>query len=386
VNLLMLSGDVAVAQGHPGPFHETLRLLSEHWERIDVLTPRAPGAAERALHGNVFVHPSSTGRALQPLFLVRRATALARERRYDLIVSHDYGVFASGVAARRLSRQLGVPFVSELHHVEGYPRAASLRERVYRELAQLYVRWNRGRAAAFRTVNRVEVPQLLARLGVPPERILVLPSVYLDLDVFRPLPDESKRYDVLLVGRLVANKGLWTLLDALAEVRRSRPVTACVLGEGPLRGELERRVAAHGLDVELVPHVGSAEDVARLYNRSRILVCASTAEGGPRVTLEAMACGVPVVSTPVGMMPELVRDGENGFLFAWDARELAARIESLLGDAELRARVGEAGRASVQGFEARALVGELARAYRELASGGTGTRGARPATPALPPR
>src|SRR5581483_4161162 len=159
----MLSGDIAVAQGRAGAFDETLRQLSRHWERIDVLCPRAPESAERRPHANVFVHPSTTGRALQPLFLVRTATALARERRYDLIVSHDYGVFLNGVAAHWLSRRLGVPFVSELHHVEGYPRAASLRERVYRELAKVYIRRTRRAAAAIRTVNAQEVPELLQR-------------------------------------------------------------------------------------------------------------------------------------------------------------------------------------------------------------------------------
>jgi glycosyltransferase involved in cell wall biosynthesis len=373
VNLLLVSGDIALAQGRAGVFYETLRRLGPYWDRIDVLCPRAPGAAPRVVHGNVFVHPAPCHRALQVPWLQRAGGALLRERPYGLIVSHDYGVFYNGVASWLLSRRFGVPFVSEIHHVEGYPRAATFRERVYRGLAKAYIRWVRRRAVAIRTVNRHEVPELLRRLGVPEERILVLPSLYLDLDVFRPRPDEPKRYDVLFVGRLAANKGLPTILDAVDRVRRLRPgVRLGILGEGPLRPELDRRVAGlgHGANVEIVDRVATVSDVARVYARARMLVCASTAEGGPRVVVEAMACAVPVVSTPVGVVAELVRDGENGLLFRWDAGELAARIGLLLGDEALRLRLGEAGRQAVQGFEADAAIGRLASCYLALARAG----------------
>jgi glycosyltransferase involved in cell wall biosynthesis len=373
----MVSGDVAVAQGHRGAFHETLRLLSQHWERIDVLCPRAAGSAPRVLHENVFVHPAPGHRALQALFVRRQGAALAAERAYDLIVSHDYGVFYNGVGAWLLSRRTGIPFVSEIHHVEGYPRAATTRERLYRGLARLYIRWVWRRAVAIRTVNATELPGLLRSLGVPSEKIVVLPSLYLDLAVFRPLPDAPKEIDVLLVGRLVPSKGIPTLLEALARVRQTRPeVRASILGNGPLKAALERRIAELDLteNVELLAQLESADDVARLYNRARVLVCASTAEGGPRVTAEAMACGVPVISTPVGVMPDLVRDSENGLLFQWDAAELAAELELLLADDGLRERLGEAGRESVQGFDAASMTAELAACYRSLSGRGPSAR------------
>jgi glycosyltransferase involved in cell wall biosynthesis len=95
-------------------------------------------------------------------------------------------------------------------------------------------------------------------------------------------------------------------------------------------------------------------------------VCAATAEGGPRVTVEAMACGVPVISTPVGMMRELVRDGENGLLFQWDAAELAAKIRLLLDDESRRREIAERGRVSVQGFHADKTIENYARGYHQL--------------------
>jgi glycosyltransferase involved in cell wall biosynthesis len=97
-----------------------------------------------------------------------------------------------------------------------------------------------------------------------------------------------------------------------------------------------------------------------------MLICASTAEGGPRVTVEAMACGVPVISTPVGVMRELITDGENGLLFRWQADELAAHMRRLLDDDALRLRLAENGRASVQGFQADAVIERYARGYQDL--------------------
>jgi glycosyltransferase involved in cell wall biosynthesis len=370
MNLLMLSGDTSVARGREGAFDAMLRRFSRYWDRIDILTPRAAGATERTLHDNVFVHPSTRSRLMQPFFIRDRGAALLAERPYALITSHDFGFFYNGIGAALLSRQTGVPYVSEIHHVEGYPRALTARERIYRALAGPYIRFAKTRAAAFRTVNAVEVPTLLRSLGVPESKILVLPSLYIDFEVFRPLPDEVRYYDVAFVGRLVANKGLFTILDAIAQVKATRPnVRLGILGRGPLEKPLRQRIAALGLDANVDVHTDTLlqEDVVRFYNSARMLVCASTAEGGPRVTVEAMACGVPVISTPVGVMPELIKGGRSGLLFEWDAAELAGHILHLLDDDALRERIGEAGRAAVQPFEADAVIEKYARGLQAVA-------------------
>ena len=189
VNLLMISGDTSLARGQHGAFEAMLRHFSTYWDRIDVLSPGAPDATPRTVHGNVHAHPSPYPKALQPYFLLRRGGALLAERPYALITSHDYGFFYNGPAAWQLSRRSGVPYVSELHHVEGYPLAVTRRERVYRWLAHRYIPWAATRAAAFRVVNHAEMPELLRTLGVPEDKILVLPSLYLDYEVFHPQPE-----------------------------------------------------------------------------------------------------------------------------------------------------------------------------------------------------
>lgn len=369
MNLLMVGGDTSLAQGRQDAFYQTLSRFAPYWDRIDIICPHAPGAEARTVHGNVYVHPSPWHKTRQLFFILKKARELLSQYHYDLIVSHDYGFFYNGFAVWRLSRQSGIPYVSEIHHVEGYPRAATPRQALYRALAMLYIRWVWPHAEAIRAVNRIEIPELLRRQGVPEDKILVLPSLYIDFDIFCPMPAEAKRYDALFVGRLSPNKGIFTLLNALSTVRTSRPdVRLCILGEGPLRPDIERHIDRMGLraNVTLLERVPSAYDVACLYNQSRMLVCASTSEGGPRVTAEAMACGIPVISTPVGMMRELIQNGENGLLFHWDANELAQKICLLLDDEPLRAHLAEAGRQSVQGFQADQVVAQYALGYQSL--------------------
>ena len=370
MNLLMLSGDNSIARGQGGAFDEMLRRFSAYWSRIDVLTPAAPDAAPRVIHDNVYVHPSPWHRALQPVFIRRKGGALLAERDYALVTSQDFGFFYNGVGAWWLLRGRKIPLVSEVHHVEGYPLALSRRETVWRWTARHYLPWAARHVAAFRVVNAREVPELLRRLGVSDRQIMVLPSVYLDLDVWRPLPDVAKAYDTLFVGRLVANKGIFLILEALAQARQSYPsVRLGIRGDGPLRLQVMRFIETHDLEanVEFIPRVDTPAEMARLYNAARLLVCASTVEGSPRVTLEAMACGVPVISTPVGIMPEVIRDGENGFLIPRDPGLLAEFIEHLLADEGLRTRIGEAGRQVARQFEAAKMIEQYAQAYQALA-------------------
>lgn len=161
---------------------------------------------------------------------------------------------------------------------------------------------------------------------------------------------------ILSVGQLKEKKGLRYLIDAMAILRERGVRASCrIIGEGPLRGDLAKLVAKLQLEetVELlgaVPHDG----VVRAYADATIftLPCVVASDGDrdgiPNAILEAMASGIPVVSTPTSGIPEVISDDVTGVVVpVADAVALADGLERLLRDPGLRSRLGGAGRAFV---------------------------------------
>ncbi len=369
LNLLMFSGDRDVAAGRQGPFHATLSGLIREFDRIDVLTPRVPGAVPHVIHEAVHVHPSPAARWSQARWLRKKAGQLARERAYALLVSHDYGIFANGRAAARVSRRLGIPYVSEIHHIPAHPKPAQWWEPLAKRAYRAYARYAARRARAIRVVNHREVPDQLVRWGVPRDAILVLPSAAIDREVFAP-GDRTKRYLLGFVGRLVANKGLAYLAEIFIAVAAGRPDARFVVaGSGPEERRLRRSLHAAGVidRVDWVPWLDRPEELADLYRGLHALVCTSLSEGGPRVCLESMACGTPVFATPVGLMPEIIPSAAGGWLLPWDHAAGAALVAERLRDPAGLAAAGLAARAATEPFERGTVLGAYAAAYRRLA-------------------
>ena len=370
--LLMLSGDRDLTTGRHGPFHTTLEGLAAEFDRIDVLSPRAEGARTADPFPDVCVEPAPTSRLRQSAWMRRRGAELLKRHAHRLIVSHDYGIFANGRAAARLSGRFGTPYVSEIHHVPGHPKRAQWWEPLERQVYRAYVRRVARRATAIRVVNRREVPDLLVDWGVPRERILVLPSAYIDREVFAP-GEVERDFTLGFVGRMVANKNLGYLAEVFAAVAAQDPDARFVVaGQGPEIRAFRRGLTRSGIlkMVTFVDWLDRPADLADLYRRMRALIAPSLSEGGPRVCLEAMACGTPVFATPVGVMPETIEHGANGWLLPWTTEAGVSMVKAVLRDSEGLRAAGRAARAATTQFEKSAVLGAYAATYRRLAEVG----------------
>ncbi len=175
-----------------------------------------------------------------------------------------------------------------------------------------------------------------------------------DPRVYVPPPERSRSAhsaDILFVGRLLHGKGLSLLFEAIAELRRRQlDVRATIVGDGPARRDLEA-VVDHLMLREHVRFVGSVgqDDVRGLYGGADIFCLPSFAEGVPVVAMEAMAVELPVVTTRIMGIPELIDEGVDGVLVPpGRADALIEALEELVRSPDKRRRIGRAARLKVK--------------------------------------
>jgi glycosyltransferase involved in cell wall biosynthesis len=215
--------------------------------------------------------------------------------------------------------------------------------------------------------------QRVRQAGVPPERVRVIRNAARLRAFAGPEPAARDRLRqlaggdgpvVLAAGRLSREKGFHVLTAGACPLLRNVPSARIVLfGEGPERSPLERQAAALGLaDRFRLP--GFRNDLDALLPWADVVVLPSLTEGLPNVALEAAAAGVPVVATAVGGTPEVVVNGQTGFLVPpGDPAALAGRMNDLLKHADWARAFGAAGRRRV---EAHFSFEGQARAYQVL--------------------
>ena len=286
--------------------------------------------------------------ALSPSLFTLALRELRREPA-DVMHAHGCFFFASLVAAT-LSRVLRTPLVTTLHigSLEHLPKRQRLPSQAYERTM--------GRAiiAASREVICVSkaVAEHAATIGARPGRTCVIENG-VDTEVFYPgagaEAEDTDRVRLAFVGRLIENKGPHFFLQAAPAVIRAHPEAEFVfIGDGPMRRELAAKARRLGLQRN-VRFEGLQHDVASRLRASDVYVRPSLTEGMPLTVLEAMACGLPVVATPVGGTAEIVYDGVNGLLVPpGDVPALASALIRLADRPKLRARLGAKGRALVR--------------------------------------
>ena len=221
-----------------------------------------------------------------------------------------------------------------------------------------------GADAVIAVSNGMRTDVLSAYPEVDPERVHVVHNG-IDTQLFAPRPDpavlqrlgiDAARPIVIYVGRITRQKGLPHLLAAAARLPADAQLVLCASAPdtAEIAAEVEEGVArleAARTGVVWLREALARADLVTLLSSSTVFVCPSVYEPLGIVNLEAMACGIPVVASAVGGIPEVVTDGETGFLVPYDPRnteqfaiDLAAAIEKVLADPKAAAAMGERGR------------------------------------------
>lgn len=291
------------------------------------------------------------GQGLRPSLLVRLARWF-RQQRVDVVHTHDERPHIYGTVAAKLA---GVRRV--LHTRHGQRLELSARQR---RLINMLARFTTRFVCVSRDSARLAVEQ-----GIATNKVGV---IWNGVDTTRFVNGGARgEGPAVIVGRLVPEKNMETLLRAAALVRREDASFRLeIAGDGVCRASLGALTADLGLD-DCVTFLGQTRDVAAVLARAQLFVLSSISEGVSLTLLEAMATGLAVVATNVGGNPEVVAAGETGLLVPPQAPEaLAAALLRLRREAGERARFGQAGRERVEKhFDVRRMVEQYEQLYGE---------------------
>ncbi len=339
----------------PDPFR-TPR-LSEYRDAIDVLE----------------VATMYTAGFPEPLTFSLRAARMLKRRLNDFDVVHDNQTLGYGLLD---IARTGLPMVTTIHHPITFDRRVDMRSaRGAKKLSTW--RWYgfltmQGRVARrmkhIVTVSKSSARDIVADFGVSPQRIDVIP-LGVEPEVFQHYQDPR------VPGRIVAMasadtpmKGVATLLEAFAKLRTERDAELLLITRPKPGGRTEQLIDRLAIkdSVRFVSGL-SDTDLAEVVGSAEIACVPSLYEGFSLPTVEAMACGTPLVVSRAGAIPEVV--GEDGLcadlVTPGDVGELAAALEALLDDPERRHRMGAAGRKrALEKFSWRAVAEATAAAYQ----------------------
>lgn len=296
---------------------------------------------------------------------VRGLNEYLRSHDVDLIHSHDY---KSDFYAFLCGRATGVSFVATCHNwASDKPRM-----RVYKAVNKLVMR----RFSKVAVVSEALRTELLlsgldgAKVVMIPNGVALPETIGADrsAEIRATLGIGADEGVVISVGRLSREKGHLHLIAAASQAAAARPRSRfLIVGDGPLRAELEEAARARGLDGRIL-FLGERRDVGTLLAASDLFVLPSLKEGLPLALLEAMACRKPVIAAPVGEIPAVVAHGVSGLLIEpADTGALARAINRLLGNAKEAARLADEAYERVRkDYSAEAMIARYLDLYREV--------------------
>lgn len=249
--------------------------------------------------------------------------------------------------------------------------SSTLKARLVRPILRTLLRFVLGRPRATVLVQNPDDHAAISGLGIPEDKIFVIPGSGVEADKLTPMPEPTGPITAAFVGRLLDDKGVRTLVEAQALLaRRGEPVRLLIAGEPDPANPVSippHEIAAWQRQpgIELLGHVA---DIRSVWQQAHIAVLPSRREGLPKSLLEAAACGRPIVATDVPGCREIALPDVNALLVPPDdAQALAVAVARLARDGSLRARFGAASRQLVESKFSDVKIGEAIRAlYNRL--------------------
>ncbi len=356
------------SSGHGTHVVSLVKSLKNDRYRITVVCPTSNVLTiERLRRAGVTVVPLPIRKLRNVRALLRLVRLLKREKVH---IIHIHGQEA-GIWGRIAAWIAGVPVVVYT------PQTVDIRQKRFQGLYYLIERLLASVTDMLISVNEGDRLRLISEGIISPQKTTTIHNgievrdfpVGVDIGTTkRNLGIESEGPVVAQIGRLSEQKGPLYLLEAAAQISQVRSdVTFLMVGEGPLRAQIEARAKELGLSNNLLLP-GWRSDVPAIMSCVDVVVLPSLWEGLPYVVLEAMASAKPVVATAVNGCRELVRHGQTGLLVPpADSRALAEAVLTLLNDRETAVQMGEHARQLVEkSFSLDRMVGRVDAVYQEL--------------------
>ncbi|MGC1482760.1 MAG: glycosyltransferase family 4 protein [Candidatus Acidiferrum sp.] len=300
---------------------------------------------------------------------IARVRGLNRSAKIDFIDAHF--VYPDGLAALLLGKILGMPVIVSARgtDINLYPSFRLIRP---------MIRWTLSEADGVIAVSGA-LKEAMVRLGVNPDKIHVIPNG-IDAELFHFMDREEAKRRLNLppeisllvsVGALIRPKGHLTLIRAFARIALRHPeLKLYILGEGPLRSELEALVRDLKLqDRVCLPGKRPNDELPQWFNAAEVSLLTSAREGWPNVVTESLACGTPVVATRVGGIPEILHSEELGILVEQSVNSVADGLERALLKEWDREAISKQTRARVWSTVAAEVEGVLSKTTPGAAGG-----------------
>ncbi len=327
-------------------------------EEIHVILFSFRGESSHLIHPRVFIYPTSHYFRFNPWYFFRAfamARTIIRVRNFspekDVMTAQD--VFPTGVAAYAVRKLFGIPLQLQVHidFFKARFRTESLMNRLY----FLCARFLLPRADAVRVVSAEIREYLVDVMAIKPKKIALLP-VFCDIrfivdaaprfDLHKKYPDHS--FLIVAIARFVPQKNLELCIRSMDLIFAShRNIGLVLVGSGPEEHRLRSLSAAGSAHKNIF--FESWTDTAVSYNKGAdVFLFPSWYEGWGLAVIEAMACGVPVVATPVGCVPLLIENGKSGYIIEHDdAAAVAQHIRFLYENCASRLAMGAFAREAV---------------------------------------